>query len=159
MEFPRVSVIIPLWAVRERFINNLEQFRKIDYPDFEVYVVSDSEVELPSGPFRLILTGKERTGPAEKRDAALREAHGEILAFIDDDAYPRSDWIRFSGLTKSVTRAAEVLLILVEIVDCAAAKTPATTSPAIPVGSSRAMKSGKIASVLKVGSSRLGLCL
>jgi len=94
MEFPKVTVIIPQWAEAERFINNLEQYRKIDYPDFEVFVVSDREVELPAGPFHLILTGKKRTGPAEKRDAALREAHGEILAFIDDDAYPHPDWIK-----------------------------------------------------------------
>ena len=54
--------------------------------------------------------------------------------------------------------AVEVLFILVEIVDWAAAKTPATTRPAMPIGSSRAMNSGKIASFLKVGSSRSGWC-
>lgn len=33
-------------------------------------------------------------GPAWKRDRALNFADGEILAFIDDDAYPHKDWLR-----------------------------------------------------------------
>jgi len=29
-----------------------------------------------------------------KRDIALKAANGDILAFLDDDAYPRSDWLK-----------------------------------------------------------------
>lgn len=32
--------------------------------------------------------------PAKKRDMALNYAQGEILAFIDDDAYPAPDWLK-----------------------------------------------------------------
>ncbi len=32
--------------------------------------------------------------PADKRDLALKYAKGEILAFIDDDAYPAKDWLK-----------------------------------------------------------------
>jgi len=31
--------------------------------------------------------------PADKRDVAAGHASGEILAFLDDDAYPRPDWL------------------------------------------------------------------
>jgi GT2 family glycosyltransferase len=34
------------------------------------------------------------SAPAEKRDIGARSAQGEILAFLDDDAYPRSDWLK-----------------------------------------------------------------
>ena len=31
--------------------------------------------------------------PAGKRDIALQQANGEILAFLDDDAFPKKDWL------------------------------------------------------------------
>lgn len=40
---------------------------------------------------RVIPTGL--LSPAKKRDIALNYAKGEILAFIDDDAYPHKDWL------------------------------------------------------------------
>ena len=31
--------------------------------------------------------------PAEKRNYALKKAKGDLIAFIDSDAYPRADWL------------------------------------------------------------------
>ena len=41
---------------------------------------------IPSGPVR----------PAEKRNLAIAAAKGEIIAFIDDDAYPEAHWLEFA---------------------------------------------------------------
>ena len=43
---------------------------------------------------RVIATGKVR--PAEKRNIGIREAKGEIVAFIDDDAYPDAHWLEYA---------------------------------------------------------------
>ena len=43
---------------------------------------------------RWISTGKVR--PAEKRNVGIREAKGEIVAFIDDDAYPDAHWLEYA---------------------------------------------------------------
>ena len=43
---------------------------------------------------RVIPTGKVR--PAEKRNIGIREAKGEIIAFIDDDAYPDAHWLEYA---------------------------------------------------------------
>ena len=43
-------------------------------------------------PVRIFPTGP--VCPAEKRDIALKYAKGEIVAFIDDDAYPSRDWLK-----------------------------------------------------------------
>ena len=32
--------------------------------------------------------------PSDKRDLALKYAKGEIIAFLDDDAYPAKDWLK-----------------------------------------------------------------
>lgn len=34
-----------------------------------------------------------KTGPGDKRDLAVLQAQGDIVAFTDDDAYPASDWL------------------------------------------------------------------
>lgn len=43
---------------------------------------------------KIIPTGP--VSPAHKRDIALNYAKGQILAFIDDDAYPAPDWLKYA---------------------------------------------------------------
>jgi cellulose synthase/poly-beta-1,6-N-acetylglucosamine synthase-like glycosyltransferase len=43
-------------------------------------------------PISIIPTGPVR--PSDKRDIALKYVKGEILAFLDDDAYPARDWLK-----------------------------------------------------------------
>lgn len=94
---PYVSIIIPLYVIRERFFNDLIKYDDLDYPNFEIIIVCDKKVELPElkkVEVKLIVTNKRHTGPAEKRDLAIKQARGSFCAFIDDDAYPRSDWLK-----------------------------------------------------------------
>lgn len=104
----RISIIIPLHTRSRRFLKDFSHIRSLDYPDFEVLIVADEptldraanphfpdlkRLERP-GLVTIISTGKQLTGPAEKRDLGIQNASGEICAFIDDDAYPRPDWLR-----------------------------------------------------------------
>ncbi len=96
-KFPMVTIIIPLYAISERFFEDFKKFELIDYPRFEIIVVCDKKVQLPKLkkiPVTLLLTKQKKTGPAEKRDLALKKAKGMICAFIDDDAYPDPDWLK-----------------------------------------------------------------
>jgi GT2 family glycosyltransferase len=98
-KLPKVSIIIPLYVVGARFFKDFKKFRNLNYPDYEILVVcdevlSDKKVEIDGTRARLIITKKQRTGPAEKRDIAIKQARGTICAFIDDDAYPDRDWLR-----------------------------------------------------------------
>lgn len=91
---PKVSIIIPLHVDISRFYKDLKKFSKLDYPNYEIIVVSDKKINIDDPKVKLILTGKTVTGPAEKRDIAITKASGEICAFIDDDAYPEKNWLR-----------------------------------------------------------------
>lgn len=90
----RVSVIIPLYVLNNRFRRDFSRFTNLDYPNYEIIIVHDSGLLFQHEGVKTINTNKDRTSPAEKRDLALKEASGEILAFIDDDAYPARDWIK-----------------------------------------------------------------
>ncbi|MEK7090970.1 MAG: glycosyltransferase [Patescibacteria group bacterium] len=96
-KYPKVSIIIPLYVISDRFFEDLIKFNNLDYPNFEILIVCDQKVALPRFKkikARLILTGQSNTGPAEKRDIALKYAKGEFCAFIDDDAYPHPLWLK-----------------------------------------------------------------
>ncbi|OGG11314.1 hypothetical protein A2Z00_02450 [Candidatus Gottesmanbacteria bacterium RBG_13_45_10] len=91
---PLVSIVIPLYVVCDRFIQDLHKFALLQYSNYEILIICDKRVRLPKTKnLRLIVTGVKRTGPAEKRDIALKHVKGSICAFIDDDAYPDPSWI------------------------------------------------------------------
>jgi glycosyltransferase involved in cell wall biosynthesis len=94
---PKISVIIPLYIISERFFRDFQRFDKVKYSNFEIIVVADKKINLPKLKnvfVRFIKSGFRDSGPAEKRDVALKHAKGSICAFIDDDAYPDPNWLK-----------------------------------------------------------------
>ena len=87
-----VSIIIPVKAINEFLRESLSYIQQLDYPDYEVLIFPDVDGGGSLPRTRVIATGP--VGPAEKRDLALEYADGDILAFLDDDAYPSSDWLK-----------------------------------------------------------------
>lgn len=88
----KVSIIIPVREINDYIREAIPHHLQLDYPDYEILIFPDEPSEETFPKTRIIPSGK--TGPAEKRDMALEYAQGEIIAFIDDDAYPRSDWLK-----------------------------------------------------------------
>ena len=89
-----VSVVIACPAPSPYLTECLNALAQQTYRNFEVIVLPDAPAELGSHPFdlRVISTGKTR--PAEKRNAGIRAARGEVVAFLDDDAFPIADWLQ-----------------------------------------------------------------
>ncbi len=94
MKYPQVSVIIPLHKLTKEFHECLQRCLELDYPNYEILVISDSHIKLDYPNIQVIYTGQGQTGPAEKRDIAIKQCKGEICAFIDDDAFPAKDWLK-----------------------------------------------------------------
>jgi len=90
----KVSVIV----VAEKFNLYLEEclrhLTEVNYPDLEILVFPTQSFECPHPKVKIIAAPKLGNRPAEKRDLALKHARGEILAFIDDDAYPSLGWLK-----------------------------------------------------------------
>jgi GT2 family glycosyltransferase len=92
VDYPRVSIIIPFATMNDFAAESLEHCLSLEYQDFEILLFPDGEVKIDSPRVRVIPTG--HIGPSEKRDLALKYAAGQILAFIDDDAYPTRMWLK-----------------------------------------------------------------
>src|SRR5437016_5513809 len=63
---------------------------------FELIVVSAAALSLPSGD-RIRNVVEANRNPATRRNRAVSEAQGEILAFIDDDAQAQPLWLATAG--------------------------------------------------------------
>lgn len=90
---PHFTLIVPCpgdSAVLRRLLNALDTQA---YRHFDLILLPDAPISgLPERPWLSVCpTGPMR--PAQKRNLGARAAKGEILAFIDDDAYPRADWL------------------------------------------------------------------
>lgn len=87
----KVSIIIPVKEINDYIRQAMKYYEKLEYDNFEILIFPDMNSEEKFPNTRIIASGK--VGPADKRDMALRYAEGEVFAFIDDDAYPREDWL------------------------------------------------------------------
>lgn len=87
----KVSIIIPFKEETAYLHECVRHCLELDYNDFEIILLPDKKIDIKGKRIRIIPTGK--AGPAEKRDIGTKNAKGEILAFIDDDAYPLKNWL------------------------------------------------------------------
>lgn len=95
---PMVSVVIACPGASWMLDECVAAIRAQSYTNWECIILPDGDerIALPesAGAFRVIPTGKVR--PAEKRNRGISVAKGEIVAFIDDDAYPDSHWLEYA---------------------------------------------------------------
>jgi GT2 family glycosyltransferase len=98
LEWPRISVIVCSRNGERTLPDCFEGLLRVDYPDFEVIVVDDGSSDETAAlgrayGFRVISTGGQGLGRA--RNMGLDAATGEIVAYLDDDAYPDADWLTY----------------------------------------------------------------
>jgi O-antigen biosynthesis protein len=96
--WPKISVIVCVYNGEKTLRACLEGVSGLQYPDFEVIVVddgsSDSTAEIASEfGFRVITTSN--AGLAAARNVGLSAANGEIVAYLDADAWPDPHWLMY----------------------------------------------------------------
>jgi GT2 family glycosyltransferase len=96
--WPRVSVVVCTHNGAERLAECLDGVRGLDYPDFETIVVddgsSDGSAEIARAR-RATVVEIDHSGLSAARNAGIERSSGEIVAFLDDDAFPDRDWLRY----------------------------------------------------------------
>src|SRR4030067_681934 len=90
--WPRISVIVCTYNGARTFRETMERLKELDYPDYEVPVGIDGSTDHTADIAReydVTLISTENNGLSHARTVGRKAAGGEVLAYIDDDAYPR----------------------------------------------------------------------
>jgi glycosyltransferase involved in cell wall biosynthesis len=96
--FPKISVVVCSYNGSATIRDCMEGLQKVVYPNFEVIVVNDGSTDslaeiVREYPVRLISTPNR--GLSNARNTGMEAATGEIVAYIDDDAYPDQHWLQY----------------------------------------------------------------
>jgi glycosyltransferase involved in cell wall biosynthesis len=99
---PVFSIVVPTYQRPDRLRTCLDAIARLQYPaeKYEVIVVDDGSETPPAAviePYQSRLSIKlitqQRSGPAYARNAGVRVATGQYVAFVDDDCAPHPDWL------------------------------------------------------------------
>ena len=114
---PFFSVVVPTHARPVELALCLEALARLDYPRdaFEAVVVDDDGgvpldgiVAVYRDRLDVTLVVQSRAGPSAARNAGVRRAKGEYVAFTDDDCRPEPSWLRELAARFEADRAAAV---------------------------------------------------
>ncbi len=87
----KISIIIP-YKILDKYVKEcLDGIRNINYKDYEVILLPDKKTT-EDKKYKVIET--ENVKPGTKRNIGVKNSNGEIIAFIDSDAYPEKDWLK-----------------------------------------------------------------
>jgi len=111
LPWPRVSVVVCTYNGRRTIRDCLEGLSRLAYPNYEVIVVDDGSTDDTAAiarQFDCRLIQTENRGLANARNTGLGAATGEIVAYLDDDAYPDAQWLTYLAATFMSTTHAGV---------------------------------------------------
>lgn len=101
-ELPRVSVVVPSYNRRERLRTLLDALARQEYARdrFDAFVVldgsTDGSAELVRSlelPFPVAVVEQSNGGAAAARNNGARRAANPVVAFLDDDVVPHTDFV------------------------------------------------------------------
>jgi GT2 family glycosyltransferase len=96
--WPRISVVVCSCNGSRTIGETLTALDNLDYPDYEIIVVDDGSTDQTSvitGRHDVRLIRTENKGLSVARNLGMNAATGEIVAYLDDDAYPDSHWLTY----------------------------------------------------------------
>lgn len=90
------SIIIPLTVINDYIVETCQKLKELSNQNFELIIVANEKTHelenlLMEMEGRVIPAGD--ISPAIKRDLGVKASRGKYLAFIDDDAYPKKNWL------------------------------------------------------------------
>ncbi len=96
--WPRISVVVCSHNGSRTIGECCAGLKRLKYPDYEVIVVDDGSTDGTAAiasryGYRVISTPNR--GLSHARNTGLEAASGEIIAYIDDDAYPDPHWLAY----------------------------------------------------------------
>jgi O-antigen biosynthesis protein len=97
--WPLVSVVVCCYNGASTLDECLQSLQELDYPNFEVILVDDGSTDHSyeiGGKYRNVRRIQVPNGGLSKaRNIGIEAARGEVVAFIDSDAYADADWLYY----------------------------------------------------------------
>lgn len=96
--WPRISVVVCSYNGSQTIGETLAALETLDYPDYEIIVIDDGSTDQTSviaGKHKVKLIRMKNSGLSVARNCGMNAATGEIIAYIDDDAYPDPHWLTY----------------------------------------------------------------
>lgn len=107
LKWPRISVVVCSYNGSRTIRECCEALQQLHYSDYEVIIVNDGSTDSTAeiaGDFDVRLISTENMGLSHARNLGLRAATGEIVAYLDDDAFPDPHWLTYLAATFMKTR-------------------------------------------------------
>src|SRR5919197_3423633 len=98
LPWPRISVVVCSYNGARTIRDCCEALRRLEYPNYEVIVVDDGSSDQTAAIAReydLRLIRTPNRGLSSARNLGWQAATGEIVAYLDDDAYPDPHWLTY----------------------------------------------------------------
>ncbi|MFC1680727.1 glycosyltransferase [Pseudomonadota bacterium] len=98
--WPTMSVVVCSYNGAKTIRDTLKGLEKLDYPEscHEIIVIDDGSTDDTSeiaADYPVTLIRTENRGLSAARNLGLQHATGQIVVYIDDDAYPDPDWLKY----------------------------------------------------------------
>lgn len=99
----KISVIVPVYKVRDRILKTLESLKNQTFENFEVLFIDDGSPDdsseftdnyLKDSDVNYRIIKKENGGVSSARNLGIEEAHGEYIMFLDSDDYIDKDMLK-----------------------------------------------------------------
>lgn len=99
MDYPLISIIVPVYNVKEYLPRCVQSLKDQTYPRIEILLVDDGSTDeslrlcdrLAKKDPRIRVFHKENGGSSSARNLGILEAKGEYLGFVDSDDYVEPD--------------------------------------------------------------------
>lgn len=100
-DWPRMSIVICSYNGSATIAESIHAVLALDYPDYELIVIDDGSTDgtaqiADSLGAHVIRT--ENRGLSNARNTGYQAASGEIVVYLDDDAYPDIYWLRYLAI-------------------------------------------------------------
>ncbi len=99
--WPSFTVVVCSYNGSSTIRQTLERLNALDYPDYEVIVVNDGSTDTTADivkEFPVTLISTENKGLSSARNTGYLAGSGDLVAYIDDDAFPEEHWLRYLAM-------------------------------------------------------------
>ncbi len=100
--WPKISVVVCAYNEEQWIEECLTHATTMQYPDFEVLLMDDGStdrtVEIANAIPGTIVHELPHAGLSVARNEGYRRASGEVVAYLDADAYPSQEWLYYLAL-------------------------------------------------------------